>query len=39
MNDKPNNVKGFWDSYYQMVVETGAPGKNAEWYIRMCLRP
>jgi len=34
MNDKSNNVKGFWDSYCQVVVESGVPGKNAEGYVR-----
>lgn len=27
MNDKSNNVKGFWDSYCQEVVESGVPEK------------
>jgi len=34
MNDKSNDVKGFWDSYCQVVVESGVPEKNAEWYVR-----
>ena len=34
MNDKSNKVNGFWDSYCQVVVESGVPEKNAEWYVR-----
>jgi integron integrase len=32
--DKSNKVNDFWDLYRQVVVESGIPEKNAEWYVR-----
>ncbi len=34
MMDKPNSVNDFWDSYRNVVVETGIPVRNADWYVR-----
>ncbi len=34
MMDKSNKVNDFWDSYRKVVVESGIPDKNADWYVR-----
>ncbi len=34
MDEKPNNVNKFWLLYRDVIVGSGIPEKNADWYVR-----